>query len=576
MPSAVTRGPAGPRSSARTSPACRSTAHSAARTAAMSGRVRGTPLLATSVSRPPPRLPDVVHGVSARTRAPRGTETRTRSTLNRSRPSGDQRRCPVQAAPSGHPGTRPPTSDPRARWSDVVQADGLVPDQLPPASADLAADLPSGDAERVELGRDTTPPCPCASRHGSSHRGIVVRQRLAHARHLPDPSQAPRGQNMRLWTTGYGPARCGRILVRRAGATSYGRSRRSPRPYDVRTLPARMEHMEYIEVARAESERGELVLRERRDAGEPDGAGAPGQRRLRDGHPGDQHRAGAGGRRAGAARRPARTCSSAGWGSGYTMHRVLADSRVERCSVVEIEQALVDWMRDGTIHHGPGLLADERANVVVADIAVAVPGGGRGHLRPRAARRRQRPGVPRARVQRRAVPAGLPRPRCAGCCARAASSSSGPPTARPTSRRRWRRSSATPRPGRTTCVCRSGTSSTGCTSRGYRPPHERRLPHRARLPRRGPGARVRPAGGPRPSGRWRTSRSAAPASSPTTCTRSPGSRRPRRRSTASSSVIGKEQADGDRAGRRARWSPATTTTTSRSTSSRPAPAPAPT
>jgi spermidine synthase len=61
-----------------------------------------------------------------------------------------------------------------------------------------------------------------------------------------------------------------------------------------------------------------------------------------------------------------------GLGLGYTMHRVLADSRVERCSVVEIEQALVDWMRDGTIPHGPGLIADERANLVVADIAVAV------------------------------------------------------------------------------------------------------------------------------------------------------------------------------------------------------------
>ena len=36
-----------------------------------------------------------------------------------------------------------------------------------------------------------------------------------------------------------------------------------------------------------------------------------------------------------------------------------------------IEQALVDWMRTGTIPHGPALLADERVVVVVADIAVA-------------------------------------------------------------------------------------------------------------------------------------------------------------------------------------------------------------
>ena len=51
---------------------------------------------------------------------------------------------------------------------------------------------------------------------------------------------------------------------------------------------------------------------------------------------------------------------------------MLADSRVERCSVVEIEQALVDWMRDGTIPHGQTLLADERANVVVADVSLAL------------------------------------------------------------------------------------------------------------------------------------------------------------------------------------------------------------
>jgi spermidine synthase len=40
--------------------------------------------------------------------------------------------------------------------------------------------------------------------------------------------------------------------------------------------------------------------------------------------------------------------------------------------VVEIEPALVEWMRDGTVPHGPAMLADERANPVVADIAVAV------------------------------------------------------------------------------------------------------------------------------------------------------------------------------------------------------------
>ena len=61
-----------------------------------------------------------------------------------------------------------------------------------------------------------------------------------------------------------------------------------------------------------------------------------------------------------------------GLGLGFTMHEVLADSRVEKCAVVEVEEALVGWMRDGTVPHGPALLADERVSVVVADIGVAL------------------------------------------------------------------------------------------------------------------------------------------------------------------------------------------------------------
>jgi spermidine synthase len=61
-----------------------------------------------------------------------------------------------------------------------------------------------------------------------------------------------------------------------------------------------------------------------------------------------------------------------GLGLGFTLREVLADPRVERAAVVEIEQALVDWMRDGTVPHGPALLADERVSVVVADVAVAL------------------------------------------------------------------------------------------------------------------------------------------------------------------------------------------------------------
>lgn len=61
-----------------------------------------------------------------------------------------------------------------------------------------------------------------------------------------------------------------------------------------------------------------------------------------------------------------------GLGLGFTLAEALADSRVERVTVVEIEPGLVGWLRDGTVPHGPGLLADPRVEVVVADVAQAV------------------------------------------------------------------------------------------------------------------------------------------------------------------------------------------------------------
>lgn len=61
-----------------------------------------------------------------------------------------------------------------------------------------------------------------------------------------------------------------------------------------------------------------------------------------------------------------------GLGLGFTLQRVLADPRVQRAVVVEIEHPLVGWMRDGTVPHGPALLADARASVVNADIAMAI------------------------------------------------------------------------------------------------------------------------------------------------------------------------------------------------------------
>ncbi len=128
----------------------------------------------------------------------------------------------------------------------------------------------------------------------------------------------------------------------------------------------------YVEIARAESERGELVLRERRDEDGPavlelrangvfvmDNAEFTSEEAL-----------------ATAALdmvEEPRDVLVGGMGLGFTMHRVLADQRVERCTVVEIEEALVGWMRDGTIPHGQTMLADARANPVVADVTVALP-----------------------------------------------------------------------------------------------------------------------------------------------------------------------------------------------------------
>jgi spermidine synthase len=130
-----------------------------------------------------------------------------------------------------------------------------------------------------------------------------------------------------------------------------------------------MDRVEYVEVARAESERGELVLRERRE----NGAAAVLELRANGTFVMDSRETTTEQALADAALSlVAEPRAVLVGGLGYTMRQVLADDRVERCSVVEIEPALVEWMRDGTVPHGPALLADERANPVVADIAVAV------------------------------------------------------------------------------------------------------------------------------------------------------------------------------------------------------------
>ncbi len=132
--------------------------------------------------------------------------------------------------------------------------------------------------------------------------------------------------------------------------------------------------MTHTEVARAESVRGELVLRQRQEQTGPavlelrangvfvmDSAEFSSEEALASA--------------ALALVEEPRQVLVGGMGLGFTMHRVLADPRVERCTVVEIEEALVGWMRDGTIPHGQTMLADARANPVVADVSVALAEG---------------------------------------------------------------------------------------------------------------------------------------------------------------------------------------------------------
>lgn len=130
--------------------------------------------------------------------------------------------------------------------------------------------------------------------------------------------------------------------------------------------------MEYVDVARAASERGEVVLRERRAT--PDSHPVLELRVngvfVMDTEETTTERALA--TTALACVPEPRDVLVAGLGLGFTAHEVLADHRVQRLVVVEVEESLVAWMRDGTVPHGPALLADGRLGMVTADIRVGV------------------------------------------------------------------------------------------------------------------------------------------------------------------------------------------------------------
>lgn len=132
--------------------------------------------------------------------------------------------------------------------------------------------------------------------------------------------------------------------------------------------------MEYVEVARAESDRGEVVLRERHDPDDPEGLGVL-ELRVNGVFVMDTLETSTERQLASAALRQVespRQVAIAGLGLGFTLHEVLADTRVEHVAVVEIEDALVQWMRDGTVPHGPSYFADERLQVITADIRMAM------------------------------------------------------------------------------------------------------------------------------------------------------------------------------------------------------------
>ncbi|CUR56878.1 putative spermidine synthase [metagenome] len=132
-----------------------------------------------------------------------------------------------------------------------------------------------------------------------------------------------------------------------------------------------MTNVEVVEIARAETERGDVVLRRR-----PSEAGADVLELRVNGvfvmdtlETTSEIELAA---QALALVDVPRSVLIGGLGLGFTLQRVLADPRVERAVVVEIEESLVQWMREGTVPHGPGILADQRATVVNADIAMAI------------------------------------------------------------------------------------------------------------------------------------------------------------------------------------------------------------
>jgi spermidine synthase len=154
-----------------------------------------------------------------------------------------------------------------------------------------------------------------------------------------------------------------------------GRARLAPRARQ----DGRMDAVEYVEVARATSERGEVVLRERRDADAPEGSTTVLELRVNGVFVMDNCETSSEVALAEAALAVVaepRAVLVGGLGLGFTVHEVLADHRVEHVVVAELEEALVQWFRDGTVPHGQAFLADERLSVAVGDVRQVVAEAG--------------------------------------------------------------------------------------------------------------------------------------------------------------------------------------------------------
>ena len=146
-------------------------------------------------------------------------------------------------------------------------------------------------------------------------------------------------------------------------------NQRTNNPHHPPTTVLRMP--EYVEVARAETERGELVLRRRVEERAADVL----ELRANGVYVMDTKETTSEAALAEAALdlvEEPRSVVVGGLGLGFTLQRVLADHRVDEVVVVEIEADLITWMRDGTIPHGPALLADKRVRIVNGDIVMAV------------------------------------------------------------------------------------------------------------------------------------------------------------------------------------------------------------